>query len=109
MKDEIVRILEDKKIANISIIDVRTKSALFDYFVVGTIESGRQIDAVIGELKKSSLKIHHIEQTDDNGWVLIDLFDIIVHLFTSLKRKEYDLDSLWKDTVKTLQENEKRN
>jgi len=105
MKEKVVRILEEKKVEDVSIIDVRTRSALFDYFVIGTIESGRQVDAVIDELKKSSFEIHHIEQTDDNGWVLIDLFDVVIHLFSPDKRAEYNLDSLWKNTVETISEN----
>ncbi len=109
MKDRVVAILEDKKVEDISVVDVRTKSALFDYFVIGTIESGRQVDAVLDEIKKSSINIHHIEQSDDNEWVLIDLFDTVVHLFSKSKRKEYDLDSLWKNTLETLNGSNKTN
>ncbi len=105
MKNRVADILKDKKIEHVSIIDVRTKSALFDYFVIGTIESARQVDAVIAELKKSDIKIHHIEETGDNEWVLIDLFDVVVHLFSPKKRREYDLDSLWKNTVDTINNN----
>lgn len=102
MKDEITKILEEKKVENISVIDVRVKSALFDYFIIGTIESSKQVDAIIHELKQSAIQIHHIEESKEGDWVLIDCFDLIIHLFTEQKRSEYDLESLWKDTVKTL-------
>ncbi len=100
MKDEIIKILKEKKVEDISVIDVRVKSALFDYFIIGTTESNKQTDAIIHELKQSAIQIHHIEET--RNWILIDCFDLIIHLFTKQKRAEYDLESLWKDTVKTL-------
>ncbi len=103
MKDDIVSILEEKKVEDISIVDVRTRSSLFDYFIIGTVSSDRQSDAVIYELKKSAIQIHHIEHADDGEWVLIDCFDIIIHLFTEEKRAEYNLEALWQNTVKTLQ------
>ncbi len=106
MKDEIIKILEDKKVEKISLLDVRTKSSLFDYFIIGTIESNRQVDAIIDEFKHSAIQIHHLEKTGDSDWVLIDCFDVIVHLFTSRKRSEYNIESLWTDTVKTLNNRE---
>ncbi len=102
MKEKIVEILEDKKVEDIAVIDVRQKSAMFDYFVIGTIDSNKQTDAVIYELKKSSVEVHHIEETEDGGWILIDCYDVVIHLFDKQKRAEYDLESLWKDTIKTL-------
>ncbi len=102
MKDDIVAILEEKKVEDIEVVDVRTRSAFFDYFIIGTVESHKQSDAVVDELKKGAIRIHHIESTKESGWTLIDCFDVIVHLFTPEKRREYDLDSLWKNTLKTL-------
>ena len=102
MKEDIVKILEDKKVEDIAVIDVRSKSAMFDYFIVGTISSNRQTDAIIYDLKKSKINVHHIEETKDGDWILIDCFDVVIHLFDEQKRAEYDLESLWQDTVKTL-------
>ncbi len=100
MREELIKILEEKKVDDISVYDMRMKSALFDYFIVGTINSNKQVYAIFDELKKSGIEIHHIEETSDGGWTLIDCFDIVMHLFTENKRKEYDLDSLWRETEK---------
>ncbi len=100
MREELVRILEEKKVDDISVYDMRMKSALFDYFIVGTVNSSKQVYAIFDEIKKSGIDIHHIEETSDGGWTLIDCFDIVMHLFTEKKRKEYDLDSLWRETEK---------
>lgn len=98
MKEKLLEILEGKKVEDIAIYDLRMKSALFDFFIVGTVSSSKQVYAIFDEIKKSGIDIHHIEETKDGGWTLIDCFDIVMHLFTEKKRKEYDLDSLWRET-----------
>ena len=100
--DKILDILKDKKAKNIVSIDMRTKSAMFDYFIIATIDSSKQADAIANELKKSNINIHHIETSHDISWALIDCFDTIIHLFSSQKRKEYNLEGLWKNTKKIL-------
>ncbi len=102
MKDSIVKILEEKKVEEIAVLDLRTRSVMFDYFIVGTVESARQVDAVIDELKKAEIPIHHLEGEGDSGWVLIDSFDVVIHLFSARKRKEYDIESLWRKTSQSL-------
>lgn len=100
MKEKILKILDDKKVEDIAVYDLRMKSALFDYFIIGTVSSSKQVYAIFDDIKKSGIDIHHIEETSDGGWTLIDCFDVVIHLFTEQKRKEYDLDSLWKETEK---------
>ncbi len=100
--DKILDILKDKKAKDIVSIDMRTKSAIFDYFVIATVDSSKQSDAIVNELKKSNINIHHIETSNDSNWTLIDCFDTIIHLFSSQKRKEYNLEDLWKNTKKIL-------
>ncbi|AEA33263.1 ribosome silencing factor [Hippea maritima] len=100
MKEKLLKILEDKKVEDITVYDLRMKSALFDFFIIGTVSSNKQVYAIFDEIKKSGIDIHHIEETADGGWTLIDCFDVVIHLFTEQKRKEYDLDSLWRETEK---------
>ncbi len=100
--DKILDILKDKKAEDIVSIDMRTKSAMFDYFIIATVDSSKQADAIVNELKKSDINIHHVETSHDSGWILIDCFDIIIHLFNSHKRKEYNLEDLWKNTKQFL-------
>ena len=100
MREKLLQILEDKKVEDVVVYDLRMKSALFDFFIVGTVSSSKQVYAVFDDIKKSCIDIHHIEETSDGGWTLIDCFDVVIHLFTEQKRKEYNLDSLWKETEK---------
>ncbi|MCK5408463.1 MAG: ribosome silencing factor, partial [Candidatus Krumholzibacteria bacterium] len=54
-------------------------------------------DAVIDGCKKKDYKIYHVEGFDALTWVLIDLVDIVVHIFQHDVRKYYQLERLWGD------------
>ena len=94
--NEILNILCEKKIENIKIIDMRKIQVLFDYFIIGTSDSLNQSLACIDELDKLNA-INHVESDDKGNWMLIDAGSTIVHLFSESKRKEIDLEYLWKD------------
>lgn len=94
--NEILNILCEKKIENIKIIDMRKIQVFFDYFIIGTSGSLNQSQACIDELEKLNT-INHVESDDKGDWILIDAGSTIVHLFSEPKRKEIDLEYLWKD------------
>lgn len=94
--NNILNILCEKKIENIKVIDVRSVQTLFDYFIIGASNSMNQSMACIEELDKIGL-INHTEIDEKGDWVLIDCSNFVVHLFSARKRKEIDLEYLWKD------------
>lgn len=98
----ILDILEDKRANDILVLDIREISLLADYFVICTVETTRQVgaivDAVMPEMKKMGrYSFTGVEGTLESGWVLLDFGDIVVHLFSPEKRAFYGLDRLWKD------------
>ncbi len=95
MKDELMDILEEKKVLDVVLLDLRKRSALFDYFIIGTVESTKQAEAVVEEIDKRNVRVHHIEYSPDGGWTLVDCFDVVVHLFSEQKREEYNIESLY--------------
>jgi ribosome-associated protein len=72
-----------------------------DFFVICTGVTDVQVkaiaDAVIEGCKKSDIKVYHIEGMNAATWVLIDLVDIVVHVFQPEVRKYYQLERLWGD------------
>ncbi|AHF97357.1 MAG: ribosome silencing factor [Desulfurella sp.] len=94
--NKILDILCEKKIEHIKIIDMKNIQVLFDYFVIGTSSSLNQSLACVDELEKLSI-INHVESDEKGDWILIDCGLIIIHLFSESKRKEIDLEYLWKD------------
>ena len=99
-----VRIAEaaaDKKAEDVVALDVRELSSFADTFILATGSSDRHVrtiaDAVVEASSQDGQRPIGIEGHDDGRWVLIDLGDVIVHVFQSEVRALYDLERLWSD------------
>ncbi len=92
---------DDMKAERLVALDVRALTSFTDTFLLATGTSDRHArsiaDAVIAAAHKHSEKPLGIEGYDDGRWVLIDLGDVIVHVFQHDVREEYDLERLWSD------------
>jgi ribosome-associated protein len=99
----IVSAIQDKKGQSIVKIDLREiKNILCDYFVICQCESNTQVKAVSENIEREAymkLKIepHHIEGRENAQWILIDFFDVVVHVFQKEYRSFYKLEDLWSD------------
>lgn len=87
---------------NIVVLDMRKLTQLFDYFVVATGTSRRQLHAMseeIDETLETELKDKriNIEGYDDSRWIVLDYGDVIIHLFDEETRQFYSLENLWAD------------
>ena len=91
----------DKKAADIEIVDVTGKVDYADYLVLMTGRSDRHVAAIAGSvdefLAESGVRAISIEGLPAARWVLIDLVDVVVHVFLEETRSLYDLDGLWMD------------
>lgn len=92
----------EMKATELTILDVRGRTSLCDWFVLCNGSNSRQIYAIadsILKLFKKDLGIQPIgvEGTTGKKWILIDLGDVIVHVFDQNMRGHYDLDGLWID------------
>ncbi|MDT2764235.1 ribosome silencing factor [Enterococcus asini] len=96
-----VKAADSKHAENILALDVREISLLADYFVICSANSERQINAIIDEVleqeEKNGVEVKRIEGKDGAAWVLIDLGDVIVHVFSNNERAFYNLEKLWAD------------
>jgi ribosome-associated protein len=90
--------LDDKKAEHISIIDLTGKGAIVDYMVVASGTSNRHVNAlgdfVAGELKQRGIRAD-IEGVPVCDWVLLDVGDVLVHLFRPDVREFYNLEKMW--------------
>jgi ribosome-associated protein len=95
------RALDEKKAGDLRVLDVRALSTITDYLVIGTATSEPHVRALRVELEKAldSSKAHIVgfETARESGWVVMDAFDVMVHIFTPEKRDRYRLESLWRD------------
>ncbi len=97
------RAADQRKATGIRVLDLRGRF-LADFFVVATVLNRHQAKAIAEDLlhqaKEMKLFRARAEGLDDGTWVLVDLGDVVVHLFDPEYRKFYDLEQLWGDTRK---------
>jgi ribosome-associated protein len=90
----------DNRGQDIVILDVRELTPLFDYFVIATGSSRRQLHAMSEEIDhtlEDELGDHrlHIEGYQESRWIVLDYGDVVIHLFDAEARHYYDLENLW--------------
>jgi len=97
------RALDDKKAGDLRVLDVREQSSITDYLIVATATSEPHLRALRVELEKAvdalRARVVGIEAAQDSGWIVVDLFDVMVHLFLADRRAHYGLELLWKDAI----------
>src|SRR3989442_15691058 len=99
---------DNKKAEDIAILDVRDLSSVTDYFVIASGTSEPHLRAITDEITDKLREEHHlrpkaIDGTLQAAWVVLDYFDVIVHIMRTDVRERYDLETLWGDAprVKT--------
>jgi ribosome-associated protein len=101
--DAIVRGIQEVKGKEIRIIDLRNiQNAVTDYFVICHGTSDTQVEAIAREVEKHVFKdlkdeALHREGLKKSEWVLLDFFDVVVHIFKEEARHFYNLEKLWAD------------
>jgi ribosome-associated protein len=94
-------VLDEKKGEDVRVLDVSAQSSITDYMILATGTSEPHLRALRVELEKAldSAKAHIVgmETAQESGWIVVDLFDVMIHLFTSENRAKYRLEHLWKD------------
>lgn len=92
-------IIANYKGINLKIIDMQQTSSLCDYNIVATAQNMTQANTMVNEiqynLKRAGAEVISAEGLSDGDWILLDLGDIIVHIFQETTRDIYDLDTLW--------------
>jgi len=94
------RTAEDNRGQNIAVLDMRSMTTEFDYFVLVTGNSRRQLHAISEEIDRileTDLNDHRmgIEGYNESRWILLDYGTVVVHLFDAETREYYALEDLW--------------
>jgi ribosome-associated protein len=93
---------DNKKAEGIVILDVRKVSSVTDYFVIASGTSQPHLRAIVEEIAGRLREDHDLRPSRSEGatggnWVVLDYFDVIVHVMHAETRRHYDLEGLWGD------------
>src|SRR5213594_3141196 len=93
---------DNKKAEEIVVLDVRQISSITDYFVIASGTSEPHLRAISDEITDKLRQEHEVQPravdgTLQGGWLVLDFFDVIVHLMRTDVRAHYDLEGLWGD------------
>ena len=96
----LVDVLVDRQASDVALLDLSALSAFTDYFVIATADNDRQLRALIESVDRAAHEPERdgrarVEGQPSDGWVLIDLDEVVVHLFSEEARAYYDLEGLW--------------
>ena len=99
--DKIVDLMQDKKVKDITVLNVKKLTSLTDYFILCTSESTPQTKAVMDHIYKNmreeGFRPNNLEDTKSLEWVAMDYFNIVIHIFNEETRNYYQVERLWGD------------
>ncbi|MEO5959102.1 MAG: ribosome silencing factor [Opitutaceae bacterium] len=97
------RALDEKKAADLTVLDVSAQSSITDYLILATATSEPHLRALRVEMEKvldaAKVRIVGMETAQESGWMVIDAFDFMIHLFLTEPRERYGLERLWRDAT----------
>src|SRR6478672_1674064 len=93
---------DNKKAEDIVILDVRELSSVTDYFVIASGTSEPHLRAIVDEITDKLREEHEVrpravDGTLQTAWIVLDFFDVILHVMRADVREHYDLEGLWGD------------
>ena len=99
LKKTIIDALEELKVQNLKVLDVREISGFTDLMVIGSGNSSRHVkalaDKVVEKCKQAGVRPLGVEGEREAQWILIDLGDAVVHVMNPETREFYNLEKLW--------------
>ena len=101
LQRRVVQAAADKQAFDILVLDLRERSDLTDYFVICSGNSRMQVqaiaDSVLDRVYESHYTLSSVEGYTAGSWIVLDLIDVVAHIFQKDIRIQYDLERLWGD------------
>lgn len=93
--------LLSKKAADVMVFDVRKTSPVTDYYIIASGSTAAQLKAMSNSvnqaLKEAGLRGGRSSGVPDDGWIVLDLFDVVIHMFQTEIRSYYSIEELWEE------------
>lgn len=95
--------IDDKNGIDIENINITEISSIANYFVIASGNSERQVKAIADNIEHEAKALEifpkGVEGQREGRWILLDYFDVIIHIFHSEERGVYNLEKLWDDGI----------
>jgi ribosome-associated protein len=96
---------DNKKAEKLAVLDVRKVSSVADYYVIASGSSEPHVRAIVDEITDKLREEHDVRPRAVDGsrqgaWIVLDFFDVIVHVMRQDARDHYDLEGLWNDAAR---------
>lgn len=102
---KLAELLNNKKAEDIVVIDIAEKSSFADFLVVASGTSDRHIESLTDDVEdlaaQDGVPTKGIEGKNGTGWILLDLGDVIVNIFSREMRSKYNIEKVWADCEMT--------
>jgi ribosome-associated protein len=99
---EAAKCAAENKGQDIVVLDLSSQTSIFDFFVIVTGTSRRQLHAVADEISRVLRELDYTRDSrcgyEDSRWIVMDYGGVVVHLFDHETREYYDLENLWADS-----------
>lgn len=96
-----VQVADDRRAEDIVVLNMQGVSLIADYFLICHGSSERQVQAIARDLKGKAedlgIEVNKIEGFNEAKWILVDMGDVIAHVFHRDERNYYNLERLWGD------------
>lgn len=96
-----VRAADDKRATDILALNMEGVSLLADYFLIVSGSTERQVQAIVDNIEEKveavGATVKSIEGKKGSRWILMDLGDVVIHVFTPEERANYNLEQFWQD------------
>jgi ribosome-associated protein len=93
--------MDEKLAEDLIVLDFRAQSPYVDYFIIGTARNYRMAKSIVDNVEEKVLKegyeVKRIYAEKQTKWLLVDLGDVVCHVFYDGERELYNLEGLWKD------------
>lgn len=95
---QIQTILDEKKVKDVVVLDVKDRTPFSDYYLIGTAINSRSLEAVAQSLEDFLFREEGIsikrEGTPESGWIVVDAGGVVIHVLTEEKRKLFQLETI---------------
>lgn len=101
MYNKVIEILNKAVVKDIRVYDMKNVTPFYDYTIIASVNTSRQGAAAVNYLKKEAsqigLDVRNSSGSNETTWFLVDLNDVVVHLFVGEERIRYNLDGMYGD------------